>query len=74
MDNERDRDLLRIATVGNRWELFLPPAKFTLHFLTLKSATSNSAEYIYGSLVLLLYNVELKPAPNRGCFGSGGHS
>ena len=38
--------LLRIATVGNR-NFLLPPAKLTLHLLTLKSATSNSAEYIY---------------------------
>ena len=36
MKRECDRDLLRIATVGNRWELLLPSAKFTLHFLTLK--------------------------------------
>ncbi|MDE0300811.1 MAG: hypothetical protein OXN17_19400 [Candidatus Poribacteria bacterium] len=36
MKSECDRDLLRIATVGNRWELLLPPAKLTLHFLTLE--------------------------------------
>ena len=30
------RSDLRIAMVGNRWELLLPPAKLTLHFLTLK--------------------------------------
>ena len=36
MNSECDRDLLRIATVGNRWELLLPLAKLTLHFLILK--------------------------------------
>ena len=36
MKSECDRDLLRIATVGNRWELPLSPAKLMLHFLTLK--------------------------------------
>ena len=37
MNSECDRDLLRIATVGNRWELLLPLAKLTLHFLTLEN-------------------------------------
>ena len=36
MKSECDRDLLRIATVGNRWELLLPPAKLVRHFLALK--------------------------------------
>ena len=36
MKSECDRDLLRIATVGNQWELLLPPEKLTLHFLTLE--------------------------------------
>ena len=36
MKSECDRDLLRIATVGNRWELLLPPAKLARHVLALK--------------------------------------
>ncbi len=45
MNSECDRDLLRIATVGNRWQLLLTLQNSRSISGLLKNATSNSVEY-----------------------------
>ena len=62
MKSECDRDLLRIATVGNRWELLLPPAKLTLHFLTLKKRNFQQRRvYVRRNRIKRLFNETLTP-------------
>ena len=55
------RSDLRIATVGNRWELLLPPAKLARHFLALRACLKSAVCRVRTAHQPLIAPEEIKP-------------